>query len=91
MSQRSVEILLGKLVTDEEIRQRFRVDPEGVLAVARERGLELSAVEVEALRGLQAGALDKLAGALDPRLQKASLQASAQSAESAGGRRRPRR
>ncbi|HEY2736865.1 MAG TPA: Os1348 family NHLP clan protein [Thermoanaerobaculia bacterium] len=95
MSQRSVEILLGKLVTDEEIRQRFRVDPEGVLAVARERGLELSAVEVEALRGLQAGALDKLdklAGALDPRLQKASLQCPSENpAESAGGRRRPRR
>jgi len=91
MSQRSVEILLGKLVTDEEIRQRFRVDPAGVLAVARERGLELSAVEVEALRGLQAGALDKLAGALDPRLQKASLQCPAESSESSGGRRRPRR
>jgi hypothetical protein len=91
MSQRSVEILLGKLVTDEEIRQRFRVDPEGVLAVARERGLELSAVEVEALRGLHAGALDKLAAALDPRLQKASLQCPSEPAESTGGRRRSRR
>lgn len=93
MSQRSVEILLGKLVTDEEIRQRFRVDPAGVLAVAQERGLELSAVEMEALWGLHAGALDKLdklAGALDPRLQKASLQCP-EAAESAGGRRRPRR
>jgi len=28
MSKRSVEILLGKLVTDEAIRQRFRVDPK---------------------------------------------------------------
>ena len=92
MSQRSVEILLGKLVTDEEIRRRFRVDPEGVLAGARERGLELSAVEAEALRGLSPGALDKLAAALDPRLQKASLQCpSEHPAESSGGRRRPRR
>lgn len=73
MSQRSVEILLGKLVTDEEIRQRFRVDPEAVFAAVRAQGLELSAVEAEALRGLEAGALDGLAGALDPRLQKASL------------------
>lgn len=73
MSQRSVEILLGKLVTDEEIRQRFRMDPEAVLAAARSQGLELSAVEAEALRALEAGALDELAGALDPRLQKASL------------------
>lgn len=88
MSQRSVEILLGKLVTDEEIRQRFRVDPEEVFAMARERGLELSVVEVEALRGLDAGALDQLAAVLDPRLQKASLQGLT---EPSGGRRRPRR
>src|SRR5690349_16143232 len=27
MSQKSVEILLGKLVTDEELGHRFRVDP----------------------------------------------------------------
>lgn len=73
MSQRSVEILLGRLVTDEEVRHRFRVDPEQVFAAARAQGLELSAVEAEALGGLDAGALDRLAGALDPRLQKASL------------------
>lgn len=73
MSQRSVEILLGRLVTDEEVRERFRVDPEQVFAAARAQGLELSAVEAEALGGLDAGVLDRLAGALDPRLQKASL------------------
>jgi hypothetical protein len=88
MSQRSVEILLGKLVTDEEVRQRFRVDAEAVLAWARDLGLELSAVEAEALRGLDARALDELAGALDPRLQKASLQSPL---EPTGGRRRSRR
>lgn len=73
MSQRSVEILLGKLVTDEEVRHRFRVDPEDVFATARSQGLEISAVEAEALRALDAGALEQLAGVLDPRLQKASL------------------
>jgi hypothetical protein len=88
MSQRSVEILLGKLVTDEEIRQRFRADPEGVLSSARGLGLELSAVEVEALRALDAGALDRLAGLLDPRLQKASLHGLT---EPAGAKRRARR
>jgi hypothetical protein len=81
MSQRSVEILLGKLVTDEEIRQRFRVDPEAVFAAVRSQGLELSAVEAEALRALEAGALDGLAGALDPRLQKASLHSADPSAD----------
>ena len=73
MSQRSVEILLGKLVTDEEVRQRFRVDPQEVFGAARAQGLELSAVEIDALRSLDVRALDRLARALDPRIQKASL------------------
>jgi hypothetical protein len=81
MSQRSVEILLGKLVTDEEIRQRFREDPEVVFAAVRSLGLELSAVEAEALGALEAGALDGLASALDPRLQKASLHSADTSAD----------
>jgi hypothetical protein len=73
MSQRSVEILLGKLVTDEEIRQRFRVNPQEVFGAVRAQGLELSAVEIDALRTLDVRALDRLARALDPRIQKASL------------------
>jgi hypothetical protein len=88
MSQRSVEILLGKLVTDEEIRQRFRMDREEVFATARAQGLEISSVEAEALRALEAGALDRLAGALDPRLQKASLHSPP---DQAAGRIQPRR
>lgn len=70
MSQKSVEILLGKLVTDEELRLRFRADPAGAL---QQTGLELTRVEMEALRSVDAGALDRLARSIDPRLQKASL------------------
>jgi hypothetical protein len=70
MSQKSVEILLGKLVTDEEVRHRFRADPLGVL---RQAGLELTAIETEALRSVDPKALDRLARSLDPRLQKAAL------------------
>jgi nitrogen fixation uncharacterized protein len=78
MSQKSVEALLGKLVTDEELRDRFRVDPLEVLASFRQAGWDLSAVETEALRSLDPAALERLAGALDPRLQKASLHTTAQ-------------
>lgn len=73
MSQKSVETLLGKLVTDEELRDRFRVNPLDVLDSFRRAGWDLSAVETEALRSLDPAALERLAGALDPRLQKASL------------------
>lgn len=88
MSQRSVEILLGKLVTDEEVRQRFRVDPQEIFGVARAQGLELSAVEIDALQALDVRALDRLARALDPRIQKASLH---DVSDSVGPRRRARR
>jgi hypothetical protein len=83
-----VEILLGKLVTDEEVRQRFRVDPQAVFGAARAQGLELSAVEIDALRALDVRALDRLARALDPRIQKASLH---DVADPVGARRRSRR
>jgi hypothetical protein len=86
MSQRSVEILLGKLVTDEELRQRFRAEPAATLA-ALHQSLELSSVEIEALRSLDGRELDRFARALDPRLQKASLS----SLHTSGGRRRSRR
>ncbi|MBW8873746.1 MAG: Nif11 family protein [Acidobacteria bacterium] len=73
MSQKSVEALLGKLVTDEELRQRFRRDPADVLQSFRQTGWDLSTVEAEAIRSLDPAALERLADALDPRLQKASL------------------
>lgn len=74
MSQKSVEVLLGKLITDEELRRRFEIDPVEVFDWMRGAGWELTAVETEALRSLDPAAVERLAGALDPRLQKASLQ-----------------
>lgn len=73
MSQKSVEILLGKLVTDEEMRRSFRRDAAAVLAAFRQAGWDLSTVEAEAIHSLDPAALERLADALDPRLQKASL------------------
>ena len=73
MSQKTVEILLGKLVTDEEVRHRFRESPVEVLESVRQAGCALSAVEAEALRSLDPAALERFARDLDPRLQKASL------------------
>ncbi len=80
MSQRNVEIAIGRLTTDEEARERFLDDPRAVIAAMREEGLELTAIEVEALSALPRRPLKALADALDPRLQKASLKT--------GGRRR---
>jgi len=82
MSQRNVEIVIGRLATDEEARERFLEAPQAEIASLRQGGMELSSVEAEALAALPRGPLEALADALDPRLQKASLKT--------GGRRRSR-
>ena len=73
MTQKSVEILIGKLASDVELRGRFRRSGRETLRAMQESGLELTALEIEALAGVDVSAFERLAGALDPRLQKASL------------------
>jgi len=74
LTQRSVEIVIGKLASDEELRRRFRRDRLATLqALAQEQGLELTKVEVASLEGADVDAFERLAEALDPRVQKASL------------------
>jgi nitrogen fixation uncharacterized protein len=76
VGQRSVEILIGRLVTDEELRRTFLADPYEMLRLAQERGFELTAAEIDALLASPLSLWESLAAALDPRLQKASLRPS---------------
>ena len=69
MSQRSIEIVIGKLVTDEA----FLRDPQQTLDGVVASGLALTALEVRALMGTHAGLWTRVADELDPRLQKAAL------------------
>ena len=73
MGQRSVEILIGRLVTDEELRQRFIAEPRETIRLVRQSGLELTAAEIDALLASPVALWERLAALLDPRLQKASL------------------
>jgi putative modified peptide len=70
MSHRSVELVIGKLATDEGFRRRFVADAVAALGELRQHGHELTAVEVDALLALDLAVIDRLAGALDQRLQK---------------------
>lgn len=70
MSQKTVERILGKLATDEEVRQRFRAAPREVLAALALAVDPLTPVEQEALSALDADLLDRFADALDPRIQR---------------------
>ena len=73
MGQRSVEILIGRLVTDEELRERFVVAPLETLRLERQQGVELTAAELDALLASPLSLWTRLAALLDERLQKASL------------------
>ena len=73
MSQRSIEIVVGRLMTDEAFRDAFLRDPPRTLEELIEAGLALTDLEVRALIGTQAALWARVADELDPRLQKASL------------------
>lgn len=73
MAHRTIEMLIGRLVTDEQFRTEFVANPEATLLSLRERGLELSPIEMAALVRTDPIVWTRAAEALDPRLQKAHL------------------
>jgi hypothetical protein len=73
MAQRSIEILIGRLITDEAFRSAFRADAVPTLIGFVESGYDLTALEMAALRSTSPGVWEQIAGQIDPRLQKASF------------------
>ena len=74
MSQKCVEIVIGRLATDEALRARFFADPKSTLEQLREAGFELTPGEIEALRETPVGLWALVAAWVHPRLQKIALQ-----------------
>ena len=70
---RSIEILIGRLITDEGFRHAFIRDPHIALTQAAAMGLELTASEILALVATDRTLWDRVANQVDARLQKASL------------------
>jgi hypothetical protein len=73
VTQRTVEALVGRLMTDEAFRTEFLGNPTATLDALRSQGLELSATEVDALAGTDPALWAHANTLLDARLQKASL------------------
>jgi len=71
--QRSIELFIGKLITDEDFRRAFQRDPQATLANSEEWGLALNPYEVRILLTTNPSVWDRMAEELDSRLQKASL------------------
>ena len=74
MSQKNVEILIGRLVTDETLRGTFLSNPEATLHSLGEAGLGLNQVEIEALLEMPTDAWPAMAACIHPRLQKIALE-----------------
>jgi hypothetical protein len=73
ISQKIVQLILGRLLTDEEFRIEFLRDPRSTLATMREQGPELTPGEIEALLRTERTLWADAAVRIDPRLQRASL------------------
>jgi hypothetical protein len=72
LSQRSIELLIGRLITDEAFRNAFVHDFDAALQGFMDAGHELTAVEIQALQASGRFFWD-LADRIDPRLQKVML------------------
>ncbi len=73
MSQKCVEVVIGRLATDERLRARFFANPEGALQELVEDGLDLNTGEIEALLDTPPALWTTLAHWVHPRLQKIAL------------------
>jgi hypothetical protein len=49
MSQKTVQLFIGRVLTDEDLRQQFLEDPRGMLTMFRDQGFELTSGEIESL------------------------------------------
>src|SRR5262249_10055180 len=76
MSQRTVEAVIGRLVTDEAFRRRFRDRPATVVDELIASGTALTPVERQALLEMDSAACEEFADRVDPRLQKICLRKS---------------
>jgi len=73
VTQRCIEMVIGRLVTDEEFRDTFLGDPHRALGELLERGTHLTHAEIGALVATEPTLWGRVAEQIDPRLQKASL------------------
>lgn len=73
MAQRSIEILIGRLITNETFRAAFLGNAAAALSGFMDAGYDLTAVEIAAVRATPVDVWERGAERIDPRLQQASL------------------
>jgi len=73
MSQKTVQLVIGRLLTDEELREQFLRDPLETLTAFPDKGFELTVAEIEALIQTDRALWEDVADRIHPRLQRCSL------------------
>jgi hypothetical protein len=73
MAQRTVQLIIGQILTDEEFRSDFLERPLEALTSLRERGIDLTLVEIEALAHTDRRLWLSGAEWVDARLQRCRL------------------
>jgi len=72
MSLKTVQLIVGRLVTDEEYRLNFLSDPIRALTTLRDQGVELTSAELDALIRTDRTLWSDAAARIDPDLQRSS-------------------
>jgi hypothetical protein len=73
MAQKNVQLIIGRILTDEEFRSDFLERPIATLASLRERGFELTNLEMDALARTDARLWRSGAEWIDARIQRCRL------------------
>jgi len=73
MAHKTVQFIIGRILTDEELREKFLVAPVETLSAFRESGLELTDAEIEALTHTDRELWRSGAEWIDARLQRCCL------------------
>jgi hypothetical protein len=73
MSQKTVQLVIGRLLTDEDLRVRFVERSLETLTELRAQGYELSVDEIDALVRSDPDVWPSMANRIHPRLQRCSL------------------
>lgn len=73
MAQKYVQFIIGRILTDEELRANFLERPLATLASLRDAGFELTSTEIDALARTDRRLWQSGARWLDARLQRCRL------------------
>ncbi len=76
MSQKTVQLVIARLITDEDVRVQFLSNPLETLTALRDQGFELTCDEIDALVQTDRNLWAYAAGRIHPRLQRCSFRRS---------------